>query len=113
MNKNKKISCFAEFEKTSLMFLSIFLIVIFFAAAEMIYFGSKDNTKTIARKKEAVSLIKLPDLAIVTEATWLRHRSITNVFTVFSEDGVLLDYYPASFVYKLELPHKKGSEKTE
>ena len=113
MNKNKKIFLFEEFEKTSLLFLSIFLIVVFFAIAEIIYFGSKDVTKIIAKKRKAVSLIKLPDLAIVTEATWLRHRSISNVFTVFSEDGALLDYYPASFVYKIYFPHNKKDGKTK
>ena len=113
MKRSKQKSLISEFEKTSLLFLSIFLLVVFFAIAEIIYFGSKDVTKTITKKREAVSLIKLPDLAIVTEATWLRHRSISNVFTVFPEDGALLDYYPASFVYKIYFPHNKKDGKTK
>jgi len=100
MNNNHKI--LNNFERTSLFFLVIFFLVFFFTVGEIIYLLNNDVQPQITKKQQAVSLVKLPDLAIVTEATWLRHRSITNVFTIFPEDGSLLDYYPASFVYKID-----------
>jgi hypothetical protein len=107
MNKKRNFFFTKEFEKESLLFLSIFIFVALLTFAEIIYLSNKDVSNIIEKKKQAVALIKLPDLAIVTEATWLRHRSLSNVFTVFSEDGSLLDYYPASFVYKIYFPQNK------
>ncbi len=86
---------------SSNVILWIFLLVISFTIAELFYFNYKsDSIETIIiQKQKVVSIIGLPDLAFSTEAVWLRHRSIRNVFSVFPEDGSLLDYYPASFVY--------------
>ncbi len=86
---------------SSNVILWIFLLVISFTIAELFYFNyQSDNIETvIIQKQKVVSIIGLPDLALSTEAVWLRHRSIGNVFSVFPDDGSLLDYYPASFVY--------------
>jgi len=86
---------------SSNIILWVFVSVIAFTVAELFYFNYKSNNieALIVQKQKAVSITGLPDLALATEATWLRHRSIGNVFSVFPEDGSLLDYYPASFVY--------------
>ncbi len=60
-------------------------------------------------KTQAAELIQLPDLALGGEATWLRHRSLAAPFAVFPEDGALLDYYPASFIYHLQIPQSHAS----
>jgi len=87
---------------SSKIILWVFVSVITFTIAELFYFNYKSENieKLIIQKQKAVSIIGLPDLALATEAVWLRHRSIGNVFSIFPEDGSLLDYYPASFVYK-------------
>ncbi len=54
-------------------------------------------------KQQAVELTQLPDLALTNQATWLRHRSLATPHAIFPEDGTLLDYYQASFVYKIVL----------
>jgi len=86
---------------SSNIILWVFVSVIAFTIAELFYFNYKSNNieTLIVQKQKAVSIIGLPDLALVTEAVWIRHRSIGTVFSVFPEDGPLLDYYPASFVY--------------
>ena len=50
-------------------------------------------------KKSAVRLIGLPDLAVATEARFLRFRSLSDVFSPFNEGPELLDYFPAAFTY--------------
>ena len=79
----------------------IFISVIVFTIAEIFYFNYKSNNIEIliSQKHKVVSIIGLPDLALASEAVWIRHRSIKNVFSIFPEDGSLLDYYPSSFVY--------------
>ncbi len=86
---------------SSNVILWIFLLVITLTITELFYFNyqSKNIDTIIIKKQKAVAIIGLPDLALATEAVWLRHRSIGNVFSVFPEDGSLLDYYPSSFVY--------------
>ena len=84
--------------------LSFLSVVILLSLAE-IWVIKKNEKIQIARinvKRQAVELIQLPDLALTTEATWLRHRSLATPFSIFPEDGTLLDYYPASFVYQVQ-----------
>jgi len=87
---------------TSAFVLWVFLMVIALTTIEIFYysFQSEYNAISIEQKIKAVSLIQLPDIAPVTEAVWLRHRSLSSVFSIFPDDGSLLDYYPASFVYQ-------------
>jgi len=99
---------FSDLTPTSKKILLVFIAVISFTILEIGYynFEYRNLSSTILQKKKAVSLTQLPDLAFVTETVWLRHRSITSLFSVFPEDGNLLDYYPSSFVYNLQLPNK-------
>ena len=110
MNK-KKNNLFANILKfrvlknrdiSSALVLWVFLSVIALTTIEIFYysFQSEYNATSIEQKRKAVSLIQLPDIAPVTEAVWLRHRSLSSVFSIFPDDGSLLDYYPASFVYQ-------------
>ena len=62
---------------------------------------SKEETARLLVKKQAVEIIQLPDLALTSEATWLRHRSLSSIFYIFPDDGALLDYYPSSFTLSM------------
>ncbi|MCP5063199.1 MAG: hypothetical protein GY936_12145 [Ignavibacteriae bacterium] len=99
---------FSDLSPNSKKILFIFIVIVTFTIAEAYYYNYKFESmdEAILQKRKAVSLIQLPDLALVTETVWLRHRTITNMFCVFPEDGTLLDYYPSSFVYNLKLPKK-------
>ncbi len=98
---------FSDLSPNSKKILLVFVAVVFLSIAEVLFynFKSENMTEVILQKKKAVALTQLPDLAFVTETVWLRHRSITSLFSVFPEDGTLLDYYPSSFVYNLKLPN--------
>lgn len=83
-------------KKVVFSFTFLVLLLVF----ELVYLNT---TKTISKdqltlKKEFVSLTKLPDLAISTEATYIRHRSLTCVFDIYKDDGTLREYFPSSFV---------------
>ncbi|MFZ1289707.1 MAG: hypothetical protein WAR79_06440 [Melioribacteraceae bacterium] len=89
--------------KSTSKLLIAFFFVIVFSTFEIIYYSiySDKNNLIIEKKRKAVSLVKLPDLTLTTETIWIRHRSIANIFSIFPEDGTLLDYYPSSFVYNI------------
>lgn len=62
------------------------------------------NTKSISdeslnKKNLFVKITSLPDLAIATEATYTRHRSISDIFSIYKDDGSLREYFPTSFTY--------------
>jgi len=62
--------------------------------------NSKEITPPQQLKKEQfVSLVGLPDLAIVTETTSIRHRSMSDLFSIYRDDGTLREYFPSTFVY--------------
>lgn len=100
--------------KSSLKLLAALFFIIIFSISLIIYYTLNYDNKfnLIVKKQKVVKLIKLPDLAFVTETIWLRHRSINNVYSIFPDDGTLLEYYPSSFVYNIQtVPVKKGEFK--
>ena len=85
MNRHLKYFCF---------FKGILLILLI---GEGIFLYQKNID--IDAKKEAVKTILMPDLAISTEAHFIRHRSITDIFEVFGLGPSLLPYFPSDFIY--------------
>ena len=49
-------------------------------------------------KNRFVSFVGLPDLAISTEAMYIRHRTLSSAFEIFKDDPELLTYFPSTFV---------------
>ncbi|MDD3343133.1 MAG: hypothetical protein PHR87_06120 [Sulfurospirillaceae bacterium] len=82
-----------------LLFVSVGIV--FLIVTQWIYFKSYSslNADTGVQKNTFVSLVGLPDLALVTEAHYVRHRSLSDVFTFFSDSPELLEYFPSTFVY--------------
>ena len=78
-----------------LYFFIIFLSV--FLAGEGIIISKKITD--IKAKKESVKLISMPDLSISTEAHFIRHRSLTDMFEVFGLGPSLLPYFPSEYIY--------------
>lgn len=79
--------------------LGILIALISILVLEVIYISVKKKN-SISQKNEFVSLLQLPDLAICTEATYLRHRSMSTTASIFKDDPLLLEYFPATFTYK-------------
>ena len=62
------------------------------------------STKTIspelyAKRNNFVRTTGLPDLAISTEATFVRHRSMSDLFSIYKDDGSLREYFPSTYAY--------------
>jgi hypothetical protein len=57
------------------------------------------NHKTKEHKQVLVQFIGLPDLAIATETTSVRHRSLADLFSIYRDDPDLREYFPSTFVY--------------
>ncbi|EDZ62024.1 hypothetical protein SMGD1_0036 [Sulfurimonas gotlandica GD1] len=82
-----------------LLFILASLVAILIA--EGIYLNA---TKTLSlesqnKRKEFVSISGLPDLAISTEATFIRHRSMSDMFSIYKDDGSLREYFPSTYAY--------------
>ncbi len=86
--------------KTPLLFYILFFLIIVLIV-ESAYINS---TKTISmdverKRKEFVAFSGLPDLAISTEATYVRHRSMSDIFSIYKDDGSLREYFPSTYAY--------------
>jgi predicted permease len=82
-----------------IIYFIIFLNTIL--VAQVIYLNSsKSNNKQILKmKNDLVKIVQLPDLAICTEATYIRHRSLSDLNSVYKDDPTLREYFPSAFVY--------------
>lgn len=86
--------------KKAMFSIYLFSFLLLALILEYIYLTNSKtlSTQQIDAKKEFVALTKLPDLAISTEATFIRHRSLASVFDIYKDDGTLFEYFPSSFV---------------
>ncbi|MEA3331332.1 MAG: hypothetical protein U9Q29_06525 [Campylobacterota bacterium] len=98
----------------------IFLFLFSFIAVEILYLESeKSMSSDLLKKKIAfVELVGLPDLSISTEATFVRHRSMSDMFSIYKDDGTLREYFPSTYAIshshsRATNPHaiKKNNEK--
>ena len=80
----------------------IFILLSFISLLfiEIIYLKNSSSMTNIDREKKIsfVSLSGLPDLAISTEANYIRHRSLSSVFSIYKDDMALREYFPSTFV---------------
>ena len=82
--------------------------------AQAIYFSSTHSltAEKIASKEALSAIVGLPDLALVNEAHYVRHRSLSSVFAYFNESPELLEYFPSTFVYRYApYPHPSRIER--
>jgi hypothetical protein len=85
--------------KKTLYFSSLFAIFISFVIGEGIYLSiAKSMTKEMKEKKNYfVSLVGLSDLAISTEASYVRNRSVSSIFAIYKDDPTLREYFPSTY----------------
>ncbi len=81
----------------TLFVLSFTSIVLFLIFTQVVFLNSKD--KNANKKIEFVKLTGLPDLAISTETHYVRHRSLSDTFSIFSNSPTLSENFPSTFVY--------------
>jgi len=85
--------------KKTLYLSYIFVFLIGLIGMESIYLvTTKSMSKDMKEKKNSfVSLVGLADLAISTEATYIRNRSLSTVFSIYKDDPTLREYFPSSY----------------
>ncbi|MEA1955914.1 MAG: hypothetical protein U9N02_05420 [Campylobacterota bacterium] len=87
MNKKSK--------KLSFIFMFLFAMLI----VEGVYINSTKSMtqESLEKKKVFLEISTLPDLAISTESTALRHRSLSTVFSIYKDDGSLREYFVSTY----------------
>ena len=67
---------------------------------ELLYLSNEKSMtlKMQSKKNSFVELTGLPDLAISTEATYVRHRSLSGIFSIYKDDTTLREYFPSTYV---------------
>ncbi len=85
-------------KKSSYLFY-IFVGLLSFFGVETLYLN---NTKTmdselLSKKLSFLEISGLPDLAISTEATYVRHRSLSTLGDIYKDDGSLREYFPSTY----------------
>lgn len=83
----------------SRMLIYVFLTLLFVLLGEGLYLGifKSMSDAALIKKINFVKLSTLPDLAISTEASYVRHRSLSNVFSIYKDDGSLREYFPSTY----------------
>lgn len=79
----------------------IFMGVVIILIVELIYLKqTRDmSEKQQIKKQNFVKIAGLPDLAIVTETSSVRHRTMSDLFSIYRDDANLREYFPSTFVY--------------
>jgi hypothetical protein len=85
-------------KKTIYLFYA-YLFMISLILVEFIYLNANKTAtqKKQDQKSKFVSLVGLSDLAISTEATFIRHRSISDLFSIYRDDPTLREYFTSSY----------------
>ena len=91
------------------MFL-LFASLLAFLAVEFLYIGTTKNMSDAQVEKKIifVQLSGLPDLAISSESSFVRHRSLSDLFSIYQEDGSLREHALAT--YTISHSHIKDKE---
>ena len=98
--------------KLSMYFLSLFCILISVLSIELIYMYNS-SALHVKEKNSFVSLIGLPDLSISNGANFIRHRSYSDTFSLFSNGPELLEYFPSTFTYNYSHNYKNNPSRIE
>ncbi len=94
--------------KSKIVFLSILSLVLVMVIEILYIKNQKSLSKnSINLKNDLVKIVGLPDLAISTEATYIRGRSLTSTFSIFRDDPSLLTYFPSTFIFSPNNRYKK------
>ena len=82
-------------------FFALFFTLGVTIMAQVFYFSQTHalSPQNITCKEALSDFVGLPDLALVNEAHYVRHRSLSSVFAYFNESPELLEYFPSTFVY--------------
>lgn len=89
MNKKSEIVLYSFFILTALLFVEI----------GYLHATKSYDRQNLDTKRLFVKSVALPDLAISTEATYIRHRSLSDFFSIYKDDGALREYFTSTYVF--------------
>lgn len=75
------------------------LVVFLLAEINYIHSTKSMSSEMLMSKRFFVEQTGLPDLAISTEANYVRHRSMSDMFSIYKDDGSLREYFVSTFAY--------------
>lgn len=86
--------------RKSKIIIITFLSIIGVLVVEIMYLQNTMSMTSEQRQKkfDFVKLSSLPDLAISTEANYVRHRSLSSVFAIYKDGSSLREYFPSTFI---------------
>ena len=87
-------------KKSHTLFYILIGLILMFIIQILYLQQTKSMTLSQQEKKECfVHLVGLPDLAIVTESSSIRHRTLSDLFSLYRDDATLREYFPSTFTY--------------
>ncbi len=98
--------------KHSRYFIITTLFLLSLLSLELIYMYTSFKSN-IEEKNSFVKLVGLPDLSISNEAHFVRHRSLSDTFSMFSNGPELLEYFPSTFTYSYSQNYKNTTSRIE
>ena len=78
-----------------------------------VFYMYNTSSLHVEAKNEFVSLVGLPDLALSNSANFIRHRSYSDTFSLFSNGPELLEYFPSTFTYNYSHNYKNNPSRIE
>ncbi|HUH42754.1 MAG TPA: hypothetical protein VLZ29_06540 [Sulfurimonas sp.] len=88
-------------KKSTFTLYSLLFIVTLLSFEVLYLYKTKSlDEDSLRLKREFVSTLLLPDLAISTEASYIRHRSLSDFFSIYKDDATLREYFASTYVYK-------------
>jgi len=89
MNKKSKFLLYSFFVSAALFFIEI----------SYLYATKSMDRDVLDKKKEFVKSLGIPDLAISTEASYVRHRSLSDLFSIYKDDATLREYFASTYLF--------------
>lgn len=86
-------------KSTYLFTILSLLLVILFIQTSYLYITKSQTKEQIDYKNSFVKLTGLPDLAILNDVKYIRHRSLSDLFSIYKEGPILREYETGTFVY--------------
>lgn len=87
--------------RSTFFLIGFFICISFCVVVEFWYlYSTRSMTQEAVNKKALfIAHVGLPDLSLVGETRYVRHRSLSDVFSIFGDSPELLEYFPSTFVY--------------
>lgn len=94
--------------KHSKYLINFIVLLMLLLVTEIFYL--KSISLHVEDKKQVTKLVGLPDLTLANGANFVRHRSLSDTFSLFSNSPELIEYFPSTFTYNYApIQHKSPS----